>query len=85
MLTETYSPDKYPKLDNCDVIYIDKVKNIPKDYTGEMGVPVSILYKLSHDQFEITRLMQGCSGEDFYSKPYLNGKKVFVRLVVKKR
>lgn len=51
-LTQRYSPAKYPKYDNYDAIEVSKVKDIPYDYEGVMGVPVTIFnYNLS--QFEI--------------------------------
>lgn len=46
-------PDLYPKFDNYDVIDIDKVLQIPLDYTGVMGVPITFLDKYNPDQFEI--------------------------------
>lgn len=42
-LTATYDPDKYPKYENYDAINIDRIKDIPYDYDGVMGVPVTIL------------------------------------------
>lgn len=52
-LTQKYSPEKYPKYDNYDAINVDKTKDIPCDYYGVMGVPVSFLDKYSPEQFEI--------------------------------
>ena len=42
-LTATYSPEKYPKYDNYDAIEVSKIKDIPYDYEGPMGVPITIL------------------------------------------
>ena len=53
LLTEKYSPDKYPKYDNYNAIEVGKVSKIPKDYLGVMGVPLTFLTKHSTDQFEI--------------------------------
>lgn len=44
---------EYPKYDNYDAINIDKVSNIPLDYAGAMGVPITFLDKFSKEQFEI--------------------------------
>lgn len=52
-LTERYNPEKYPKYDNYDAINVDKVNEIPKDYDGVMGVPISFLEKYSPHQFQI--------------------------------
>lgn len=43
ILTERYCPEKYPKYDNYDAINVDKVKDIPYDYDGVMGVPITFL------------------------------------------
>ena len=58
-LTQKYSPDKYPKFDNYNAINVDKVKDIPSDYYGLMGVPISYLYKHNDEQFEIVWIAQG--------------------------
>ena len=52
-LLETYSPSAYPKYDNYDAIDVSKTLNIPKDYDGIMGVPISFMDKYNPDQFEI--------------------------------
>lgn len=52
-LTEKYDPKRYPKYDNYDAINVDKVAEIPKDYNGVMGVPISFLDKYCPEQFEI--------------------------------
>lgn len=48
-----YSPEEYPKYDNYDAINVDKITDIPIDYTGEMGVPITFFDKYNPDQFEI--------------------------------
>ena len=53
LLTEKYSQEKYPKYDNYDAINVDKVSDIPCDYDGIMGVPITFLYKYCPEQFEI--------------------------------
>ena len=53
ILTETYAPEKYPKYDNYDAINVDKTMNIPYDYAGIMGVPITFLDKYNPEQFEI--------------------------------
>lgn len=45
--------DEYPKYDNYDAINVDKTVDIPEDYAGAMGVPISFLDKYNPDQFEI--------------------------------
>ena len=46
----------YPKYDNYDAINVDKVKHIPKDYFGAMGVPITFLGKFNPKQFEVNAL-----------------------------
>ncbi|MDD7563252.1 MAG: adenine-specific methyltransferase EcoRI family protein [Alloprevotella sp.] len=48
-----YSPEQYPKYENYDAIDVAKTSEIPYDYSGIMGVPVTFMYKYSPDQFEI--------------------------------
>ena len=48
-----YSPEEYPKYDNYDAINVDKTCDIPEDYDGAMGVPISFLNKYNPNQFEI--------------------------------
>lgn len=54
-LKHSYKNNKlhYHKLDNYDAILVDRLVNIPKDYNGLMAVPLTILYKLNTDQFEL--------------------------------
>ncbi|MBE5885999.1 MAG: modification methylase [Lachnospiraceae bacterium] len=52
-LIEKYSPEKYPKYDNYDAINVDKVTDIPCDYDGVMGVPITFLDKYNPEQFVI--------------------------------
>lgn len=56
-----YTPEKYPKYDNYDAINVDKVADIPCDYPGVMGVPITFMDKYCPEQFEIV----GISGSHF--------------------
>lgn len=58
-LVPRYSPDRYPHYDNYDAIEVSKVANIPCDYAGVMGVPITFLDKYDPDQFEIIMLANG--------------------------
>lgn len=65
----------YPKYDNYDAINVDKLDQIPMDYDGVIGVPITFLYKYCPEQFEIVAL--GNSRENFTpNKDYVNPKKV---------
>ena len=52
-LFKHYTPEEYPKYDNFDAINVDKVADIPMDYEGVMGVPITYMDKYNPDQFEI--------------------------------
>lgn len=53
ILTESYHLDKYPKYYNYNAINVIKTVDIPFDYDGEMGVPVTFIQKYNPEQFEI--------------------------------
>ena len=53
ILTENYSPEKYPKYYNYDGVDVEKTKKIPSDFDGIMGVPVTFLTKYNPQQFRI--------------------------------
>ena len=67
---ESYDPKKYPKYDNYDAIDVDQVKNIPYDYYGEMGVPITFLGKYNPDEFEIIALGKGKGANTFKPTKY---------------
>ena len=53
ILYRRYDADEYPTYDNYDAINVDKTTEIPKDYEGVMGVPITFLDKFNPEQFEI--------------------------------
>ena len=53
ILYKNYTPEDYPKFDNFDAINVNKTEEIPIDYDGVMGVPVTFLDKYNPDQFDI--------------------------------
>ena len=58
-----YTPEDYPRYDNYDAINVDKTSDIPMDYDGVMGVPITFLDKYCPEQFEIVGM---CENEDLY-------------------
>lgn len=78
--------DLYKKYDNYDAINIDKVKDIPDDYFGEMGVPITFLDKYNPDEFEIIGQMANTSTDD-YNKgyPFINGERLYARIIIKRK
>lgn len=72
VLYKKYTPEDYPKYDNYDAINVDKTADIPCDYDGVMGVPITFLDKYNPEQFEIVEFRKGKDGKDLvYSN--LNG------------
>lgn len=63
-LTKKYNPEEYPKYDNYDAINVNKVKDIPYDYDGVMGVPISFLEKMNDKQFQLVGFRKGNDGKD---------------------
>jgi len=53
ILYKRYTPEEYPKYDNYDAINVDKIAEIPMDWDGAMGVPITFLNKHNPEQFEI--------------------------------
>lgn len=53
ILYKNYTPEAYPHFDNYDAINVDKTTDVPCDYDGVMGVPISFMDKYSPEQFEI--------------------------------
>lgn len=53
VLYKKYNKEEYPKFDNYDAINVDRTQNIPMDYEGVMGVPITFLHKYNPNQFEI--------------------------------
>lgn len=79
-------PDLYPKYDNYDAIHIDRMKEIPMDYTGIMGVPITFMGKFNPNQFELVGLFNhGCDGDWDLAKPIVNGKERFKRIAIRKK
>lgn len=62
ILVKRYSPDIYLHYDNYDAINVNKTVEIPCDYSGVMGVPITFLDKYSPDQFEILGVTQSWCG-----------------------
>ena len=81
MLYKKYSPEEYPKYDNYDAININKYADIPSDYAGAMGVPITFLDKYNPGQFEIIRFRKGNDQKDLS----INGKYTYFRIIIQKK
>lgn len=86
VLTQYYDPEKYPKYDNFDGINVRKVADIPMDYDGIMGVPITYLKYHNGSQFEIVgEANHGSDNEFDLFKPKINGKELFKRILIRKK
>ena len=76
----------YLKYDNIDAIEVPFTDSIPSDHKGLMGVPITFLDKFNPEQFEIIGIMSTTKKtEDNYGYPYVNGKKIYARILIKNR
>jgi hypothetical protein len=96
ILYKSYNKKEFPTYDNYDAINVNATKDIPMDYSGVMGVPITFLDKYNPDQFEIL-------GSDFEVKDgslpqvvnpkwkgkidrgYINGKRLYSRLLIRNK
>ena len=91
-LYKKYNPKDYPKYDNYDAINVDKTSDIPMDYDGVMGVPISFLDKYCPTQFEIVGLTSS-SRECTYgqvignttTRAMIGGKKIYARILIRRK
>jgi hypothetical protein len=71
----------YPKYDNYDAINVDKTKEIPFDYDGVIGVPITFLDKFNPSQFELVKFRKGDDEKDLS----INGRCPYFRILIKKK
>ena len=95
-LHKKYSPEEFPKYDNYNAINIDRYIDIPMDYEGVMGVPITFVDKYNPDQFEIIgsdyNIKEGLLPELVNSgwggkidRGYLKGKRLYSRILIKQK
>ena len=86
ILFKAYNEDEYPKYDNYNAINVDATNDIPCDYDGTMGVPITFLNIYNPDQFEIIGQMANTCVDD-YNKgyPFINGKKKYARILIRRK
>ena len=96
ILVKTYNPNDYPKYDNYDAINVDKTSDIPNNYNGIIGVPITFMDKYNPEQFEII----GCTDRGGDNRPLvnairltpkpedspkINGKKLYTRILIRRK
>lgn len=95
ILYKTYNEVDYPKYDNYDAISVNRIVDIPADYNGIMGVPITFIEKYNPEQFEIVgsdyevkKILQNIVNPKWNGKidrGYLDGKRLYARLLIKKK
>lgn len=81
-----YSPEEYPTYDNYNAINVNKVDDIPNDYEGIMGVPITFLDKYNPDQFEIKGIDRYVEDNPRYGHRFqLNNKEVYARILIRNK
>ena len=86
ILWKEYNDKEYPKYETYDAIEVSKVTNIPVNYSGIMGVPVSFMSKYNPEQFEIIgEFNHGSDNEFDLAKPVINGKMLFPRIAIRRK
>lgn len=75
-----YTPEEYPKYDNYDAIEVSKVADIPYDYDGIIGVPITFIDKYNPEQFEIIKFRKGNDEKDLL----IHGKCPYFRILIKR-
>ena len=73
--------DAYPFYDNYHGINVNKTQDIPADYMGAMGVPITFLNKYDPEQFEILKFRKGDDDKDLK----INGKAPYFRILIKRK
>jgi hypothetical protein len=81
-LYKHYTPEEYPTYDNFDAINVDKTADIPMDYGGVMGVPITFLDKYCPEQFEIIGNEYDLNIDK--GRGYVNGKRMYSRIFIRK-
>ena len=81
-----YASEEYPIYDNYDAINVNKYSEIPVDYEGVMGVPITFMDYYNPDQFDILNCSAYSDADKFGCPPlYINGKKVYARILIKRK
>ena len=95
ILYKKYTSEEFPTYDNYDAININKTKDIPMDYKGVMGVPITFLDKYNPDQFDILGLSASAGYDEEIvgipftgvkdARPLVNGKVTYARIFIKNK
>jgi len=94
ILYKKFTPEEYPKYDNYDAIEVSKTKDIPMDYTGVMGIPITFMDKYNPSQFEIIGATES-EGKGFsnglwdekskVAQPLISQNRIYKRIFIKNK
>ncbi|MGI9255504.1 MAG: adenine-specific methyltransferase EcoRI family protein [Salinispira sp.] len=86
ILFRKYTPEEFPKYDNYDAINVNKTFDIPLDYDGVMGVPITFIDKYNPEQFEILGIDRYVENNPHYGKRFtINQKEIYARILIKNK
>lgn len=86
ILYKQYSPEEYPNYDEYDAINVNRVAEIPMDYKGKMGVPITFLDKHNPKQFEILGIDRYVEDNPNYGRRFkINDKEIYARIVIRNK
>jgi len=83
VLYKKYTSEEFPKYDNYDVINVDKVSDIPMNYKGVMGVPITFVDKYNPKQFEILGVANSARCIGYKCLTLIKGRKIYNRILIK--
>ena len=85
VLYKKYTPEEFPKYDNYNVINVNKVADIPMDYDGVMGVPITFTGKYNPKQFKMLGIANSARWIGYECLTIIQGKKIFNRILIKNK
>lgn len=84
-LYKKYSPKEYPKYDNYNIIEVSRVFEIPMDYGGVMGVPITFIDKYNPEQFEVLGIANSARWIGHECFTIIRGRKIYNRILIKNK
>ena len=85
VLYKKYTPEEFSKYDNYDVINVDKVSDIPMNYNGVMGVPITFVDKYNPKQFQILGVANSARWIGYKCLTIIQGRKIYNRILIKNK
>ena len=86
VLFRHYSSNDFPTYDTFDAIEVSKTADIPCDYFGAMGVPITFMTQHNPEQFDILGVLNSGSGNEYdFAKAVVDGKTLYARIIIRRR